>query len=545
MSRFNSESSDGEEIAPSPEVVRAAIEVAKKLRCEDDLYFFLQEAWREIEGGKPFVGGWAVQAICEHAEEVYYGRIKRLLVNIPPRSTKSVVFSVVLPVWCWIKNPSEQIMTLSYIEKLAIRDNVKARRLIKSKWFQDRWGDKITLAEDQDTKTRVDNMQGGYRVVMGLDSGIVGEGSDLMILDDPNTTTNMSEAALKATLSAYTDVLPTRFNDLKTGRMIIVQQRVHERDISGWVIANQGKQFVKLILPMEFESSRRCTTVPLKSTNGEPWSDPRTEEGELLMPERVGQRELKLLKAAMASEYTIAGQLQQRPAPAEGGMIKKAWFQHYKYDSVPKIKFTIQAWDTASSIKAGAAFSACVTMGVFDDEHGYPSLILLGAWRKRVEFPELYRAVQRMGQDYRATTEDRLPNPQFKPDLILIEEKSTGIPIIQTLNKAGLVLTPWRPDKYGDKVERIRKVTHLLEGGRVYVPMQPPDFTRMKRYADVLVSQAIIFPNGDSRDFLDCCSMILQRVINSGWILHPVEESARMAAEHEREYSAPPAKAFY
>lgn len=541
MSRSNVSSEN-----PSPEAVKAAIEVAKKLRCEEDLYFFLQEAWVHVEGGKPFVGGWLTEILCQHAEEVYYGRVKRIVVNVPPRSTKSLIFSVVFPVWCWIKNPGEQLMTLSYIEKLAVRDNVKARRLIKSKWFQERWGDKVILADDQDTKNRVDTMQGGYRVVVGLDGGgLLGEGSNCMIIDDPNDTNNLSEASLESTLSVYTDVLPTRFNDMKTGRMIVVQQRVHERDISGWILANQNKQFVKLILPMEFEMDRRCVTVPLKSTNGKPWSDPRTYEGELLMPERVGQRELKILKSALASEYAIAGQLQQRPAPAEGGMIKKAWWQHYKSEYTPKIKFTIQAWDTASSIKVGAAYSACVTMGIFDDEHGYPSLILLGAWRKRVEFPELYRTVQRMGQDYRATTEDKVPNPQYKPDLILIEEKSTGIPIIQTLNKAGLTLTSWRPDKYGDKVERVRKVTHLLEGGRVYVPMQPPDFTRMKRYADVLVTQASIFPNGDSRDLLDCVSMVLQRVINSGWILHPVEESARMAAEHEREYSAPPAKAYY
>lgn len=524
--------------------IDAAIELASREHCEADLYYFLQEAWNEVEGGKPFVGGWAIQVMCEHAEELYYGRIKRLLVNIPPRSTKSLVFSVIFPVWCWIKNPGEQLMTISYAEKLAKRDNVKARRLIKSDWFQKRWGNRFQLSDDQDTKERVDNMQGGYRVVVGMDSGIVGEGSNCMILDDANSTNNMSEASLESSLSVYTDVLPTRFNDLKTGRMCVVQQRVHERDISGWIIANQP-EFVRLILPMEFESSRRCTTVPLKSTNGKPWSDPRIEEGELLMPNRVGQKELKSLKNAMSSEYVIAGQLQQRPAPAEGGMIKKAWFQPYKHDFQPKIKFTIQAWDTASSVKKEAAYSACLTVGIFDDEQGYPSLILLGAWRKKVEFPELYKTVQRMGQDYRATTPDRPINIRFKPDLILVEEKSTGIPLIQTLNRAGLNLTAWRPDKYGDKIERVRRTTHILESGRVYVPMQAPDYTRMKKFAEVLVMQCITFPAAASRDFVDCLTSILQRIINSGWILHPMEEQARIAAELERDMVAPQERAFY
>ena len=435
-------------------------------------------------------------------------------------------------------------MTISYAEKLAKRDNVKSRRLIKSDWFQKRWGNRFQLSDDQDTKERVDNMQGGYRVVVGMDSGIVGEGSDCMLLDDANNTNNLSEASLESALSVYTDVLPTRFNDLKTGRMCVVQQRVHERDISGWIIANQP-EFVKLILPMEFEPGRRCTTIPLKSTNGEKWSDPRTVEGELLMPERVGQKELKSLKNAMASEYAIAGQLQQRPAPAEGGMIKKSWFQPYKQEFIPKIKFTIQSWDTASSIRKEAAFSACTTWGVFDDEQGYPSLILLGAWRKRVAFPELYETVQRMGRDYRATTADRPINQRFKPDLILVEEKSTGIPLIQTLNKTGLSLTAWRPDKYGDKVERVRRITHILESGRVYVPMQGPDFTRMKKYAEVLVLQCITFPNADSRDFVDTMTQAIQRIINSGWILHPMEEQARIASDLEREFSAPTERAFY
>lgn len=524
--------------------VDAAIELARRQKCEDDLYFFLQEAWKEVEGGKPFVGGWFTECLCQHMEELYYGRVKRLLVNCPPRSTKSLIISVLFPVWCWIKNPSEQIMTISYAEKLAKRDNVKSRRLIKSDWFQKRWGNRFQLSDDQDTKERVDNMQGGYRVVVGMDSGIVGEGSDCMLLDDANNTNNLSEASLESALSVYTDVLPTRFNDLKTGRMCVVQQRVHERDISGWIIANQP-EFVKLILPMEFEPGRRCTTIPLKSTNGEKWSDPRTVEGELLMPERVGQKELKSLKNAMASEYAIAGQLQQRPAPAEGGMIKKSWFQPYKQEFIPKIKFTIQSWDTASSIRKEAAFSACTTWGVFDDEQGYPSLILLGAWRKRVAFPELYETVQRMGRDYRATTADRPINQRFKPDLILVEEKSTGIPLIQTLNKTGLSLTAWRPDKYGDKVERVRRITHILESGRVYVPMQGPDFTRMKKYAEVLVLQCITFPNADSRDFVDTMTQAIQRIINSGWILHPMEEQARIASDLEREFSAPTERAFY
>ncbi len=524
----------------------AALLTEKKwrLQAEDDFYTFVQLAWHIVEPGSRFVGGFALRAICEHLEEVYYGRIKRLLINQPPRTGKSSLISVLWPVWVWIKNPAEQFMCISYAESLAKRDNVKARRLIKSEWFRTRWPH-LHLTDDQDTKNYVENTLGGHRYVTGVDGSVTGFGANILIADDLNSVRDSSETMLESAQSFFTDVLPTRFNDFKTGKMVVVQQRTDTRDISGWILANQKKEFTALILPMEFEESRRCTTVPLKSTNGLPWQDPRKEEGELLWPERFGPKELKLLKSALSSQYAIAGQLQQRPAPMEGGMIKRAWWQPWKHESPPTIRFKIQAWDTAMSIKDKAAYSACLTFGIFKDDHQHDSLILLAAWRKRVEFPDLYKAVQRMGKDYRATTEDRPINPRYAPDLILVEEKASGVQLIQTLNKTGLTLVGWRPDKYGDKLERVRRVTHLLEAGRVYVPYKAPDFTRPMGYADFLINQAALFPKGDGADLVDCFTCILQRVINSGWVLHPMEYEASQQSEWEREYIGQEEKGFY
>lgn len=525
--------------------VDALIELKLRRQAEDDFYTFVQQAWPHVEGGKKFSGGFAVQAMCEHLEEVYHGRILRLCINIPPRCTKSNCVSVMFPVWCWVKNPGLQLLTMSYLDRLAVRDNVKARRLIRSKWFQARWGDRFTISSDQDEKTRVDNMQGGYRVTAGLESGITGDGGDILILDDGNNVKDQGDVALENALDVYQNVLPTRFNDFKTGRLINVQQRTSMRDISGYIEANEKDEFVRLVLPMEFEEDRRCITVPLKSTNGLPWQDPRTKEGDLLVPERIGQRELKRLKKALGTEYAIAGQLQQRPAPAEGGMIKRSWFQPWKDESPPSISFTIQAWDTATSEKDKSSYSACTTWGVFKDDHQHDSLILLSVWRKKVEFPELYKAVQRMAKDYRATTEDRIINPRYAPDLILVEEKSSGIQLIQTFNKTGITLVGWRPDKYGDKIERVRRVTHLMEVGRVYVPYRGPDFTKPRQYADFLISQCAVWPKGDSRDLVDTMSCVLQRCINSGWILHSLEHEAAMESEWDREHSDDGGKALY
>lgn len=482
---------------------------------------------------------------CEHLEEVYYGRIKRLNINLPPRTAKSTLVSILFQCWCWLKDPSIQFLGASYSEKLAVRDNTRARRLLKSDWFQKRWGDRITLSDDQDTKMRVDNMQNGYRIAVGLSGTVRGEGGDILVMDDINDVSDRSEVQLENAIEFYTQVLPTRYNDFKTGRLINVQQRLHMRDVSGYIIANQSKEFVSLILPMEFEEHRKCVTVPLKSTNGKPWEDPRTKEGELLWPERIGQKELKILKAALGGEYAVAGQLQQRPAPSEGGMIKRGWWMPWKEEGTPRISFVIQAWDTGSSEKKTAAYSACTTWGIFKNEHNHPCLILLGVWRKKVEVPELYKQVARMARDYRATTEDRPINEFYKPDIVLIEEKASGIPVLQSLRRTGAQIVGWRPDKFGDKIERVRKVTPLIESGRVYVPYKAPDFTKMKSYADLLVEQAAVFPRGDSRDLLDTVSMVLQRCIVSGWVLHSLEQSAAQEDDWRRDYIGNDDRPFY
>ncbi len=522
----------------------AITEILLRRQAEDDFYTFVQLAWPHIEGRK-LQTGWMIQCLCEHLEEVYYGRIKRLNINMPPRMAKSSLVSILFPLWCWLKQPSMQFLCSSYSEKLSVRDNIRARRLLKSPWFQVRWGDRITLSDDQDTKMRVDNMQNGYRIATGMGGTVRGEGADIIILDDLNDVSDRSEVQLENAEEFYTQVLPTRFNDFKTGRLINVQQRLHMRDISGYIISNQSKEFVLLTLPMEFEEHRRCKTVPLKSTNGLPWEDPRAYEGELLMPERIGAVELKSLKNALGSEYSVAGQLQQRPAPAEGGMIKRGWWMPWKEEHPPQISFVIQSWDTGSSSKKTAAYSACSTWGIFKNDHGHPCLILLGVWRKKVEVPELYKQVARMARDYRATTLDRQINEKYKPDIVLIEEKASGIPVLQGLRRTGIQIVGWRPDKFGDKIERVRKVTPLIESGRVYVPYRAPEFTKMKGFADLLVEQAAVFPRGDSRDLLDTVSMVLQRCIVSGWVLHPMENSAVQDEEWKRENLQQEGKGFY
>lgn len=516
-------------------------ELLDRLRVGKDLYSFFVACWPVMMGGKVLRDGWVIRAICEHLEEVYYGRVNKLVINLPPRMLKSTLVSVVFPAWCWLQDPSFQMMTLSYSEKLAIRDNVRFRRLLKSDWFRDKFGDIVVLSDDQDTKTRVDNMSGGYRLVAGLDSGLTGDGGELIILDDPVSANDMSDLVLDGVIETYRDVLSTRFNDLRNTRMVLTQQRIHERDLSGYILEHEKDDVVHLCLPMEYELARRCKTVPLKgSLWKDVWEDPRKEEGELLWPENVDATALKRLKAALRDEYTISGQLQQNPSPPDGKLIKRSWWGIWDSKEPPECQFVLQSWDTALSVKADAAYSACVTLGVFD-HRGVPNVILLGAWRKRVEFPDLYKSVIRLWKDYRNGDGDVVSDGDHVPNEIIIEDKASGISLIQQLRKTGAPVVKFDPKKYGDKMMRVRRVTHLLEAGRVWLPAFDGKSKVLRPYASKLQDECAKFPKGSSRDFVDALSQALIRLINNGWVHHPLDEASnpvKMYADSKYEREA-------
>jgi len=286
---------------------------------------------------------------------------------------------------------------------------------------------------------------------------------------------------------------------------------------------------VHLCLPMEFESHNRCTTVPIKSTYPEPWSDPRKTEGELLWPTFVTPEALETIKRDLGSPYLIAGQLQQRPAPAEGGIFKKQYWKWWTEESPPPCKFVLQSWDTALS-ELGA-FSACTTWGIFEDEYGVEHVILLDLWRGRVQYPELRSMAQRMYKNYHDTD---LENPligECKPDMVLVEAKANGLSLIQDLSRAGIMVTRFNPK--GSKMERAQIVSPILECGRVWVPARPPAYTQLRGYAKTMVDMAALFPSSESNDLVDSMTQALKRLLDSGWI------------KHKTDYEPPPKRPSY
>ena len=505
---------------------------------ESSLHSFLKGVWHIIEGGCEYTNGWHIQAICEHLEALYKLQINRLLINQPPGTCKSTICSVVFPAWIWTQEPSFQSMYISFGHELSKRDSVQCRRIIQSKWFRDRWGHKCHLSRDVNTKMRFDNQEGGYRIATSVFGSITGDHVDMIAFDDPNSAkTAESELIRTSTNTTCDSTTYSRYNNPKTARFLAVQQRFNEQDYSGHVLAKNSPNLVHLCLPMEFEISRQCVTVPLSSTNGQPWKDPRKKEGELLWPEFMDEEYVASLKKDMNSDYVIAGQLQQRPSPGEGGIIKKHWFQWWKEPSPPQCEFVLQSWDTALSTKPDACYSCCTNWGVFKDKYDVSHVILLDTWHGRVEYPDLRRMAIRLARNYHDTHIDH-PVPEdyvLKPDMILIEAKANGLSLIQDLNRAGLIVNKFDPVKHGggDKTVRARLMSHVLEAGRIWVPAKPPHYTSLRHYADVFVESCSKFPNDtDSRDYVDSMSQAIIKLMMSGLIGNP--DDAELSTRYNR-----------
>jgi phage terminase large subunit-like protein len=496
---------------------------------QSSLHSFIKGSWPTIEGGREFIDGWHLQALCEHLEAVYYGQIRNLLINVPPRTMKSTAFSVGFPSWCWTKDPSLQFLYLSYVSRLTIRDSVKCRRIIDSRWYQERWGHRFQLCGDVNTKLRFDNNRSGYRIATSIGGAGTGEGGDIIGVDDPNNAGETESDVIRENTNDWCDhVLSTRLNNPKTGRIVVVQQRLHSQDYSGHVLAKHIPDMVHLCLPMEYEEARKCITVPTKSTRGLAWKDPRTQEGELLWPERFGWEEVDKLKKSMNSEYVVAGQLQQRPAPAEGGIIKKGWWQWWKETNPPQCDFVLQSWDTAFSTGADACYSACVNLGVFNDRYGVSNVILLSTFRAKMENPDLRRMMLRLANNYYDNKYER-PKPEnlvCKPDMILVEAGANGMPLIQDLRRAGLIINKFDPRKAtgyrdNDKIFRAKIFSHIIESGKVWVPARPPHYTSLLPFADTFVEACAMFPNDESNDFVDAMMQGLAKLLSSGLINNP------------------------
>src|SRR5450631_3353732 len=292
----------------------------KTEKARRKLHEFVLQAWPLLEPATPFVEGMHVHAVCEHLQAVAEGRIRNLIVNIPPGHAKSLLTAVFWVAWSWIDHPEARWLFSSYREPLATRDSVKCRRLIESPWYQERWGDRYQLSDDQNQKSRFENTRTGYRVVVPMSAG-TGERGDYVVVDDPHSVDQAeSDTERRSAIEWWNGSMSTRLNDFATGHRIVITQRLHEADLTGDLLQKGGYEL--LCLMEEFEPGRRYTTAI-------GWTDPRKEPGELPWPENVTQKDVEELKVALGS-YRYAGQYQQRPSPATGGILKRHWWRYWR-----------------------------------------------------------------------------------------------------------------------------------------------------------------------------------------------------------------------
>jgi len=310
--------------------------------CRRRLSNFIKRAWPVLEPGQPYVHGWHMDAISEHLEAITKGQITRLLINIPPGTMKSMSTAVFWPAWEWgpMGMPSMRFIGASHEENLAIRDNVKMRRLIQSDWYQSLWP--TTMAGDQNAKTYFENDKTGWRQACPVRS-MTGRRGDRVLWDDPHSVEDAhSEAELEGANRIFRETLPTRLNNPSSSAIVIVMQRLSAKDVSG-VIIGEDIGYEHLCLPMEYEGRRKITSIG--------FVDPRKEIGELLFPARFPREVVERDKKIMG-QYAVAGQFQQRPSPAEGGEFMPDMIEIV--DAIPAGMVTwCRGWDLAATEGAG------------------------------------------------------------------------------------------------------------------------------------------------------------------------------------------------
>lgn len=426
----------------------------------------------------PFVDNWHIGAICEHLEAVSEGELRRLVINVPPRHSKSLLVSVFWPVWQWIVRPETRYLYASYALSLAIRDAVRSRHLLHTRYFQDNWGRAFKLLADQNTKSRYENDRGGARLSTSVGSMVTGEGGDIIVVDDPhNTREALSKTKRESVVIWWDHAMRSRLNNPSTGSIVGIMQRVHEEDWSAHVLKDNG--FEHLYLPMEFEKNRACTT-----SIG--FRDPRRREGELLNHQRFDRKWCKREKAIVGS-YVWAGQYQQHPAPLGGGLVKLSWFR--RYGTLPKgasVLRVSQFWDTAQ--KADELLNAPWVCGTWLSTcDGY---YLAEVFRDWLDYPAGRHMVYALAQ-------------KWNPNEIVIENKSTGQSLLQELE--GLPAIPCEPE--GDKVMRLACETAAIEAGLVYLP----DVAKVKApWLFDFESEISAFPKSQFKDQADMLSMALK-----------------------------------
>jgi len=492
----------------SPAFVSQAIKKEKDRRLASaSLYEFVRQSWHVVEPSANFVGSWHIEAICEHLEAISSGDIKKLLINIPPRHSKSTIVSVMWPMWEWLTDPAQKFLCASYSGNLSIRDNLKARRLIQSPWYKERWGHMFKLSGDQNAKQRFENDKTGYRIATSVGGTATGEGGSRLILDDPHAAQEaQSDAIRESAVEWFDQVWSTRLNDPKNDAMVTVMQRLHEMDISGHTLDIGGWEH--LMIPAEWDGRKRQTKLGTY--------DPRTTTGELICADRFGPKEVSDLKRLLGV-YGSAGQLQQDPNPADGGILKTSFLAMWPHESgLPPFEYILQSYDCAFTEKTTGDPTACSVWGIFTHE-GQKNVMLIDAWDKHLSYPDLREtAVTDWAKEYGGLSKENPYSKARRPDRILVEAKASGQSLLQDLRLAKVPAIGYNPGN-ADKISRAHQAAPTLELGLVWVPESKKNPGHFVSWANDFVKQLAKFPVAKHDDYVDTFTQAIIYFKNDHW----------------------------
>jgi len=455
-------------------------------RISNDFMVFVKEMWPE------FIQGRHHKEIAKKFNKIANGKCKRLIINMPPRHTKSEFASFLLPAWMVGRKPDLKIIQSTHTTELAIRFGRKAKTLMDSPEYKRVFDTR--LREDSQAAGKWETEQGGEYYAAGVGSAITGRGADLLIIDDPHSEQDaMNPEALERAYDWYTSGPRQRLQP--GGAIVLVMTRWSTKDLTSKLISSQ-----KNIKADKWEIIEFPAIMP---------------SGKPIWPEYWKKEELEGVKASISIGKWNA-QWMQNPTAEEGSILKREWWKVWDKPGIPPLQHIIQSYDTAFSKKETADYSAITTWGVFYPNEDSPAhLILLDAFKERLEFPELRKEAL---EQYK----------YWNPDTVIIEAKASGQPLTYELRKIGIPVINFTPSKGQDKHARVNAVAPMFESGMIWAPDE--------EFADEVIEECASFPYGDNDDLVDSTTQALMRFRQAGFVRMPDDYVEDPLPPIEKEY---------
>jgi predicted phage terminase large subunit-like protein len=441
---------------------------------------FVEKVW------PTFISGAHHKRMAEAFERVAEGKCKRLIINMPPRHTKSEFASYLLPAWFLGRFPGKKVIQTSHTAELAVGFGRKVRNLVDSEVYHENFPE-LSLQADSKAAGRWNTSKGGDYFAIGVGGAVTGKGADLLIIDDPHSEQEAAMAAVNPEVydkvyEWYTSGPRQRLQP--GGAIVVVMTRWAQRDLTGQVLKNAA---------LRGENDWEVIEFPAILPSGNP-----------LWPQFWSIQELSALREELPNSKWQA-QYQQNPIGNESAIVKRDWWQWWDEETPPQCDFILQSWDTAFEKHQRADYSAGTTWGIFNNpkDGNRPNIVLLNTYKKRVEWVELKRDVL---AEYR----------EYEPDSLIIEKKATGAPLIYELRAMGIPVQEFTPGKGQDKIARLNAVSDIIASGKVWVPRT--------RWAEELVDEIAAFPSGEHDDLVDATTLALMRFRQGGFLRLPSDE---------------------